>query len=224
VDKSYDKNAKKSAGKIVKELANMAGVTVEKASDGITFPYYTLDSNKTAYDHMVDLAQLCGYDVYANAADKLVFTNYQKNPQPHLLEYGKNIMRILKVDQTKLIQSIRVTGESPGGGNEHWLTKTFKKPGIEGSGTAQTLLQSRVVRDGGMAKQVAQAVMNRMINQSFFVSAEIIGDPTIFLSDTVEIKGTPNGLLDGQYQVRTVEHFMSKSGGFITHITCRGDK
>jgi hypothetical protein len=42
------------------------------------------------------------------------------------------------------------------------------------------------------------------------------------LGHTIKIEKMPYKLLNGEYQVRTVEHYLSKSSGFITTLRCRG--
>jgi phage protein D len=218
VDRFYEQQ---SAGAIVKDLANSAGVAVGEVSDGIQLPYYTVDSNKNGYEHIKCLAHLCGFDVYASNEDKLVFKKYEKSG-PKTLEYGKNIIRLVKIDQQESVDSVKVFGESPssskGSDKAHWLTKENVQ-GSAGSGP-QLFIQSRIVRDEDTASAVAKAALDKA-KLSVLVEIEVLGDPEIQLGDTVKITSMPNKYLDGELQVRSVEHFLSKPNGFTTIIRCR---
>src|SRR5262245_27154543 len=63
VEKTFER---KPAGDVVRELADEAGVDVATADDGINFPVYVVDGRRSAYHHMRDLAELCGFDLYFN--------------------------------------------------------------------------------------------------------------------------------------------------------------
>lgn len=219
VDRFYEQQ---SAGSIVKDLANSAGVSLGEISDGIQLPYYAVDSNKNAYEHVKDLANACGFEAYASNEDKLMFKKYEKS-EPKTVEYGKNIIRIVKLDQQEAVESVKVFGESPssskGLDKSHWLTKENVQ-GSAGTGP-QVFVQSRIVRDEETAATVAKAALDKK-KLSILVEVEIVGNPEIKPGDTVKISGTPNEFLDGELQVRRVEHFLSKSTGFTTIVRCRG--
>src|SRR4029077_4181352 len=63
VEQTYES---KTAGEIVRDLAVKAGLDVPKCEDGIKFPAYVVDGRRSAYLHMHDLAELCGFDLYVN--------------------------------------------------------------------------------------------------------------------------------------------------------------
>ena len=66
----------KTAGDIVQALASEAGVDVENADAGINFPAYVIDGQKSFYHHMKDLAGLCGFDLYLNSDNEIVFKKF----------------------------------------------------------------------------------------------------------------------------------------------------
>src|SRR5262249_11564390 len=88
-DKTYEN---KTAGDIVKDLCTTAGVDVETAEDGITFPAYVIDGRRSVYHHMQDLAALSGLDVYVNAGGKLVFEKFIGGKTVHVLKFTKHIL------------------------------------------------------------------------------------------------------------------------------------
>lgn len=93
----------KTAGAIVRELADKAKLDVATADDGITFPAYVVDGRRSVYLHMQDLADLCGFDLYINADGKLVFQKFINGKKVHIFEFTKHIVA-LDVHRTRLSQ------------------------------------------------------------------------------------------------------------------------
>jgi hypothetical protein len=93
--------------------------------------------------------------------------------------------------------------------------------GSAGSG-AEILHQDRIVKDPGGASSVAKAML-RKIERGVVVLVDVVGDATVKLNDAVRIQGMPESSLNGEFQVRGVEHSLSKSGGFTTTLRLRGE-
>jgi len=236
VNKVFEKQA---AGKIVGELANVAGVKEDTVKPGISFPYYVIDDSKNSYEHIKELAglcgydvymtnenklvfkRLCGYDVYMTNENKLVFKSYEKKGT-HTLEYGVNIIDADYDEDRPMIKSVNVQGESPssfkGADTSHWLTKR-SVDGLSGSGSG-VLFTHPALRDKDTAAKVAKAIMDGL-QRNLSGTIETVGNADVKLGDTLEVKGMTNSKMNGEFQVRSVEHQMSKSKGFITTIGWR---
>jgi phage protein D len=85
---------------------------------------------------------------------------------------------------------------------------------------AEILVQDASIRETGAAGDVAGALMENM-SRTFSGEVKIVGDASIKLGETVEIKGMSNSKMNGEFQVRSVEHYISKASGFTTHIGWR---
>ncbi|MBS7613972.1 hypothetical protein KEJ48_07040, partial [Candidatus Bathyarchaeota archaeon] len=209
------------AGQIVSDLAGKASVVVENAADGIRFPQYTVDDSKNIYEHMWDLANKCGFDLYMNAENKLVFKSYE-GKEPHILEYGKNIIYIEAYKYEPKLTQVLVRGESPasfkGADKAHWLTKRLVE-GSAGSGS-KLLIVDPTARDKNTAHKIAEAKLNSL-TKTISGIAKIVGNPDIDLGDTVEIRGFKQAYMNGEYQVRGVEHVLNRKEGFITILGFR---
>nr|QNO53404.1 hypothetical protein JNHLJEBA_00014 [Methanosarcinales archaeon ANME-1 ERB6] len=210
-----------TAGGLVSDLTNKASVRTEEISDGINFPMYVVDDSKNAYDHIRDLAEKCGFDVYMSSENTLVFNKYERT-EPHVLEYGKDIIQADLNEEKPLVAGVVVQGESPssfkGADTSHWLTKR-QVEGVAGSG-ARLLIQDPTVRDKDTAEKVATAWLDAL-TRTLSGIVKAIGKAEVKLGDTIELKGMRNSKMNGEFQVRSVEHFLSKTEGFTTLIGWR---
>jgi len=219
-DKFYEQ---RTAGQIVTDLAKEAQVQQDEISDGVKFPYYAVDSNRNGYDHIQKLASICGFDIYFTNKNKLVFKKYVP-PNKHKLSFGKNILKIKRIDNTPILKGIVVIGESPaslkGADTSHWIKK---KPlrAVSGQDGQSLKIVNRAIKDDQTARKVAEENLNTIKSQ-LIVVIDVVGDPKIMLGDAAVIEGIPNKEMNGEFQIRTIEHYFSKNYGFVTSLKCRG--
>ena len=83
-------------------------------------------------------------------------------------------------------------------------------------------IANRVIRDEQTAKRIAENNLDAMKFQATTI-LELVGDPKIKLGDAIIVGGVPNKKMDGEYQVRSVEHHFSKKEGFLTTLNCKGE-
>ena len=226
-----------TAGDIVKDLAKDANVKIDNISNGFMFPYYAVDSNKNAFEHIKDLGFLCGFDIYCTPEDKLVFKKYVPSTK-HKLVYGQDIIKIKKLDASSLYNSLSILGESPssikGSDTSHWLTKKQVKGFAEsklkdgddggrggGQATRELHFSKRFVKDEDTAKKIADGSLKKL-NSNLLLQIQIVGNPSIYLGDSIIIQKMPLKELNGEYQIKAIEHFISKYTGYVTTLKCQG--
>jgi hypothetical protein len=224
-----------TAGDIIKDLAKEADVKVDNISNGFMFPYYAVDSNKNAFEHIKDLAFLCGFDIYCTPEDKLVFKKYEPKTK-HKLIYGQNIIKLKKLNPSNIYNSLSILGESPssikGSDTSHWLTKHQVKGfaeselkddggGGEGRSTKELHFSKRFVKDEDTAKKIAEETLKKL-NSYLLLQIDVVGNPSIFLGDSIIIQNVPLKELNGEYRIKTIEHFISKYTGYVTTLKCQG--
>jgi phage protein D len=175
------------------------------------------------YEHIKELALVCGYDSYCDSKNKLMFKKYNPTTK-HSIEYGKNLINLTLEESPSQYQGIKVIGESPssesGSETSHWL----KKEQVQSSAGSQEfpmIIINRAVKDEETAKRIAEENLNTIKSQLVLVM-DIVGSPEIMLGDAVTIERFPNKMLNGEYMVRTVQHHFSKRNGFISSLRCRG--
>jgi hypothetical protein len=223
VDQTYES---KKAGEIVSDLASQASVDVDTADDGIDFPAYVVDSRRSVQYHMLDLAALCGFDLYINPDGKLVFQKFANGNTVHVLEYAKHILKLDVRRLPALASEVTSWGESPGSGHGDnawaWLTKDFSGlKGSSGTGSPTLLLEEPALRTTDAAATAATALETAIGRRKIRGRVVILGDPSVKLGDAVRLKGLPDGSLNGAYQVRAVTHRITKVRGFTTAIEFR---
>ncbi|MGH9997734.1 MAG: hypothetical protein ACRD7F_06955, partial [Nitrososphaeraceae archaeon] len=136
--------------------------------------------------------------------------------------------------------SLSILGESPsstkGSDTSHWLSKKQVKgfaeselkddgSGVGGGGeaaaTKELHFSKRFVKDEDTAKKIAEGSLKKL-NSYLLLQIEIVGNPSIFLGDGIIIQNVPLKELNGEYQIKTIEHFISKYTGYVTTLKCQG--
>lgn len=223
VDETYES---KTAGAIVGDLADQASVDVETAADGITFPAYVVDGRRSAHQHMRDLAELCGFDLYVNAGGKLVFEKFGGGKTVHVFEFAKHIVELDVQHSPPRAGTVETWGESPtrsqGEDAWAWLTKDFSgTKGSEGSGDPVLLLERPALRTAAAARTAAKAAQTAIQRRTLVGRLQSFGRPEVKLGDAIRLAQLPDDALNASYQVRSVTHRITKRHGFTTTIGFR---
>lgn len=219
VEQTYED---KSAGDIVSDLADKAGLDVATAEDGTQFPVYVVDGRRSAYLHMHDLAELCGFDLYVNPEGELVFEKFVNGKTVHLFDAGKHIVGLDVLRTPALAGRVEAWGESPSGSEGEdaaaWLTTDFTdSKGTSGSGPL-LLLERPALRTRDAARTAADAALKRIQRRTLRGRLLTIGRPAVKLGDAIRLREMEDEALNTIFQVRNVTHRITKLGGFTTTI------
>ena len=210
---------KPSAGDIVKDFLNKGKLKADKIEDGIKFSTYTLGDFMSAYDHLQRLAQQCGFDIYGNTEDKIVFAKY-KAKNTHEFKYGEDILGF-SLDSAKIgVEKVEIYGESPASGGQgekasSWLTKKEVK-GSAGSGTTLRLVDP-TARTQAIAQKIAEGVLANM-SEKQRGRMKVLGYPNVKLGDGVKVSKMPIKEQNGTFKVTGVSHRLNRRSGFFTVI------
>jgi phage protein D len=223
VEQTYET---KTAGAIVRDLAEKAGLDVATADDGITFPAYVIDGRRSVYNHIQDLATLGGLDLYVNADGELVFEKFVGGKAVHVFEHAKHIVALDVMRTPPLAGRVEAWGESPTGsqGDEAWpwLTKDFSSSkGTAGTGNPVFLLERPALRTTNAARTAAEAALTTIQRRTLRGRLLTIGRPEVKLGDAIQLRGMPDDSLNQNFQVRSVTHRITKLGGFTTTVGFR---
>lgn len=218
VNKLYEQQ---KGGDIVRDLAQIAGVTTGTVDNGLEYPVYSLGSNASMYDHILDLAGREGFDVFADANDKLQFRRYIPGT-PQSLEYGKNILQITVEEDIPPYEGVNIFGESPAGHGQgkdaySWLTKKEVK-GSSGKSSGSILtVADPVLKDVSAASTVAESIAQTK-NITKWGKAKVLGNNQIEPGTTIKVSGAPKNELNGTYKVFGIIHTLGKKTGYTSTI------
>jgi len=217
-------------GDVVRALAAEAGVDVERVEDGPQTNAYVVDGRRDAARHIRDLAVLAGFDTYLTPDGALVFEALAGNRTVHVLKYAEHVLEAGLTRARPAAGTVEVFGESPGAssGDESWawLTSDFTPyRASAGTGTPTLLLERAAVRTAAAASTAATAALDALTTAALRGRVRIQGRPQVALGDLVRLERFPTRAgvdeLDGNYQVRAVEHRITKAEGFVTDVDLR---
>jgi phage protein D len=216
----------KTAGAIVRELAQAAEVEVATAEDGIRFPAYVVDGRASAFHHMLDLAALAGFDLYLDADGKLVFERFLAGKKVHVYEYAKHVVELDVLRTAPRAGRVEAWGESPtdrrGEESWGWLTPDFSgSRGAAGEEGALLLVERPALRTREAARAAARAAHTEIQRRRLRGRLVGTGRPAVKLGDAIRLRGVPDESLNANFQVRSVTHRITKAGGFTTTIGFR---
>jgi len=222
VEQTYES---KTAGAIVRDLADKAGAPVATAEDGIRFPAYVIDGRRSACRHMLDLAGLCGHDLYCDSDGKLVFARFLAGKTVHVYEHAKHIVELDALRTPPRAGRVEAWGESPtdrqGDESWGWLTTDFRGSRGEAGQGSLLLLERPALRTRAAARSAAQAALTDLQRRTLRGRLVGTGRPAVKLGDAIRLAGVPDDSLNANYQVRSVTHRITKAGGFTTTVGFR---
>lgn len=212
---------KSTAKDIVQDVAKRFKVSVGKAEAGIKFPVYALGDQTSAYGHLRHLADQCGFDLYGDRADKLVFAPYAPG-QTHEVTYGVDILTYAWAEVPQAISGVEIYGESPasqGQGDKaySWLTKKEVK-GSSGSKRGTVLQRvDPTARTQAIAATIAKSLLTACKTQKQGW-VKVLGNPAVALGDRLSLSKLPVAAHNGRYKILSVSHRLSPQGGFCTTL------
>jgi phage protein D len=74
------------------------------------------------------------------------------------------------------------------------------------------------LRTNAAAQSAAEAAHLRWRQRSLTGRVRGLGRAAVALGDGVRIQGAPDGRLNGEFQVRSVRHHLTKRAGFTTEV------
>ncbi len=219
-----------TAGDVVRALAGEVGLEVARVEDGPSLHAYVVDGRRDLARHVRDLAALAGFDTYLTPAGALVFEALTGSRTVHVLRYAEHVLAAGLAEARPVAGTVLAFGESPGAsrGDESWawLTADFTPyRGSAGTDQPTLLLERPVLRTAASAATAARAAAEAFAARAVRGRVVVQGRPQLALGDLVRLEGFPStaGMdrLDGNYQVRSVRHRITKEEGFVSEVGFR---
>lgn len=216
VNRSYDQL---KAGEIVSDLASE--IETGSIEDGLLFPYYVVDSSRSAIQHVGVLARKCNFVAYFTPEGKLDFVPYSPGSPVQTFTYAVDILALdisEAIPGTGLVTLIG-DGAAGSGGAWNWLVKDpTSVTGTAGTGSPERLRSDASLRSSDAARTAAEGEANAAGLMRVVGELTVPGAPAVTVGSVIEIAAAPQDTLNGQCFVRRVRHTYSKQRGFITRI------
>lgn len=218
LNQSYEQQ---SAGEIVHDLAEQAGVETDSIESGSDFPFYVIDDRRSAFGHIAELARKCGFGAWFSAEGKLNFAPLPGGEPVQRFTYGADILALTLRQAPALPTGFSLAGEGAAGGQGQdawpWLVKdpagvTAQAGDADGARrisdpSLRSAEAAQAAADGHMAAAALTTVTGRI---------RVPGAPVVTVGSRIAIVGAPDAALNGAALVGRVRHQFSKSGGFIS--------
>ncbi len=212
---------KQAAGDIVSAVLGKLSINTDTVESGITLAAYAMSEQTFAYDHLARLAHRCGFDLYANAEDKVCFQKYAAS-KTHTFEYGAHILKFERDTLSPAVDGLEIYGESPvGQGQGDDASQWFTKKDVKGTAGKTSGAIMRVIDPAIRTKDLAGTVATNLF-KPYQVKAMghvcVLGAPDVQLGHAVKIDKLPTADWNGTFRVVGVRHRLSKPRGFLTDI------
>lgn len=212
-----------TAGEIVETLlsATSPAVTSGAVEDGITYPFYAVDSGRTLLQHIADLARRSGHVAFFTPDNELVFGPPVEEDPAYEFAFGQDIIALRIEERAPLVNSALVTGEgaaSTGGSDAWpWLVKDAGAVQAEsGDEQPKAVIVDGSLRSADAAATAASAVLSRQVTQAGYILSS--GAPTVHVGSTISIGNVPDDALNGTFFVRRARHRIDKRNGYQTEL------
>lgn len=210
-----------TAAAMVLDFCQQLGITPGRVDTGLNFSFYALGEERSYYEHLQNLALQCGFDLYSDVHDHLVFGR-PTSLELYAFEAGGNILDLQLYEEQTGLDQVTVYGESPaslGQGTQgaSWLTKKEVK-GNAGTGDGPSRqVFSPSIRTLENASRMAQSLQQAWKGRKRgFV--RVLGSPEIQIGDSIQIKNPPGTGLGGLFKVTGYTHRLQTEKGFISQL------
>ena len=210
-----------TAKQIVTDVASQSGVTPGDMDDGGTYSYFVSHESRNAWAHVRDIALRDGLDVWFDGDNHLAMKKFQKTTADHTVYYGIDVLDLDLLNVEPSSEHVFIYGESTasntGSDTWYWMAKDLQPfRGEAGKGAKLLGLSDSAVRTKDAAGNFAAAKFGAIKDGATAGRLRLMGDPTIQLGDSIEIKSAPKPELNGVFKITSVRHIYNKREGFIT--------
>jgi hypothetical protein len=200
---------------IVRDLVGQ--VDIDEVDASLQLPWYAIDTRRSVWSHLLDLARLIGADVASTASGSVRFVPVRASAGVHTLRHGAEIIQWTFGERTTIDPlEVRAYGAASEAGEQqwHWLLGDV---GQSGSGANVV----GAVRTKDAAEQTTQARTDRATRQSHRATVLAVGSPSIRPGDVVQLGGVPGAPTD-RYRVTSLAHRLDGRRGFTTTLRMEG--
>ena len=220
-----------SVADIVDNLASEAGVDTDAVDGDLKLETYSVDTRKSLWRHLKDLAALCGADLAANPEGKLRFTISSGGAPKRTMRFGADLLEWRTVDRDEApAPGFAAHGAASVGGSRSW--HNLLPDPLGGSPAWSRIfgaLRSREAADTAIKAAKIRAARSRTPAWSL-----TLGAPELRPGDVVEVSGLDGGGLSlpgvgglggvggTLYRAASIRHSFDGMSGFTTALELEG--
>src|SRR5262249_14654531 len=218
LNQSYEQ---RTAGDIVNALAGAAGVAVDRADDGPSFPFYVVDDGRSGWSHTAALARASGFLASVTPSGKLAFGPAADGDPVQTFSYGGDVLSLESFEAAPSAGTVTVVGEGAAGsqGSDAWSWLVKDPSGVtatSGSGDPARLASDPSLRSADAAQGAADAIAADAAAGAATARLLVAGAPKAVVGSAVAVADAPDDALNGTWVVRGLRHRHTKHGGFTT--------
>lgn len=210
---------KTAAGDIISDLCGKLNISKGQIDSGIDLPYYALGSNQSAVEHAWYLAGLCGFDLFSDEEDKLVFAPRQGASRD--FQFGVNILALAVNNPAPGVSGVEVFGDSAAGkqGTDaaYWVAKSAVKGKAGDEAGALIPVFAGAARTEDLAQKMAAALLQQRAAKKHG-SLKTPGNAALRLGDTIAVSDMPLESQNGNYTITGILHTINPVKGFISTL------
>jgi len=216
-----------SAGTVIRNLCDEAGVEAGNVEDGISLAYYAADPARTALDHIARVAAWSGAMARVSPDNRVEAVVINATRAEVALKYGRELKTLEQRKAPTAIQSFTVAGESGAGDASspdalRPTTDFFAGNRPPGPSKGNCWRSEPALRTAAAAASAAAAV------QRTYNAGRERGVFTAFLQPDLrpgtvfEIQDAPDGLPAGPMWVESLVHTVGRDGAVTRARFCKG--
>ena len=220
-----------SVEQMVRDIVGQVGSTEQTDVGTINVdsdarPYFVITETRSVLDHLLQLARQEGAEIFADTENKLVMQTPEAvspDQADHTLYYGRDLLTVSVIRAAPRAGTVRVRAESPGGSKGRdawaWLAKDGATVTAE-SGSATPILpfSDAALRSKDAAQRLADGVYGSLTAQATQLRIRIMGDPTLYLGQSVALAAAPYPEMNAAFRIAAVQHRYDRTHGFTTTL------
>jgi len=200
---------------IVRDLASSIPIDQVDASDDVS--YYAVDSRRSVWGHLLDLAELSGAELSSSANGGLRFLPVASGPATTRFRFGAELLsHRLEKSRDGYAATFAAHGSASESGSDkwHWLSSDP----TSGAGNSQVIggFHARARADG-LSNAVAAAQARAQIGGQL----ELLGRPELRVGDVFGLSDLATGD-PGDLRACSVSHWVDAARGFRTIVRVEG--
>jgi phage protein D len=220
VDQGYEQQ---SAGAIVRDLLERAGVDPGVVEDGPELASYVVDSRASAWKHVTRLAELAGFAAWSDADGELHFGSLRPGAPVQTFTYGQDVLQLEAFQSPPGVGAVTVVGEGAAGSNgtDAWswnLKDAAPMKATAGSGDPAVVVQIGAIRSAEAARAAAEGIATTAKLGALTARLLVPGAPKAGVGTTIAVASAPDDVLNGAWLVRGVRHRLVKARGYTTQL------